>query len=251
MKQKTFIYTLCLFLLFNTAAFAQAGKRLPLLPPSHEIKEAEDKIIALDQDIAAKQAAADLLQPKLDAAKKTWEDYHAPHANSPTDKQTMATCETYFQNYAALNKELSEAFDAIDALELQKKDQHELMEAKKQEFITEMIGKSLCNLTTFSTYDDMIGCWRCFFDGSCATQPNIVLVPSGTRAVPNRGAPPVITVIKKELTKDIYVPPPPASTPPQKGYIEEATDKVRGYFQELINKSKRLKDRVIAVAVRG
>ncbi len=254
MKKKSVIFSFCLFFLFNAiCGFGQPGKRIPLLPPSHEIKDAENKIVTINLGIAAKQTAADALQPKSDRAKNIWENYHAPHANSPTDPGTSATCESYYQAYAALNNPLSALFDEIDALRQHKKDQEDLIENKKQEFLNQMIGKSHCagRLSTFSTYDDMMSCWRCFFDGDCADKSNPVYVPGGTRAVPNQGSPIIFTEIKKELTKDIYVPPP-VSNPPQKGYIEQATDKVRGFFQEIINSSQRLKNRVTAVmAVRG
>lgn len=254
MKKKPVIFSFCLFFLFNAiCCFGQPGKRLPLLPPSHAIKDAEDKILTINLDIAAKQTAAYALQPKSDKAKGIYENYHAPHANSPTTPQISATCESYYQAYVALNKQLSALLDEIDALRQQKKDQEVQIEIKKQEFLNEMIGKSLCagSLSTFSTYDDMMSCWRCFFDGDCADKSNPVYVPLGTRAIPNQGSPLIFTEIKKELTKDIYVPSP-VSNPPQKGYIEQATDKVRGYFQGIINNSQRLKNRVTAVlAVRG
>lgn len=98
--------------------------------------------------------------------------------------------------------------------------------------------------------------WNCFFDGKCkdlpfdpGKKPNFIMVP-------NTGAPGIFTSLTPEY-KDRHKidnkPIPPAqNAPPQKGLIDQATDKVKSYFNDIINQSRRIKNRVTAVlAVRG
>jgi hypothetical protein len=260
MKKKIVFLSLCLLSLVTTTS-GQLGVKIPP-PPSHTIKEAEDKIVVIDQDIATKQAAIAVLQPKLEKAQTIWGNYHAAHADSPASQQTIATCDSYYITYEELYKQSTALSTAITDLERQKKDQQDLIEIKKQEFLNEMVGKSLCagNLSISSSYDELMACWRCFFDGSCGEYgptpekgKGFVIVPNG----PKQGAPPVFTPLSEEY-KNRYNPdyrdvPKPKITPPQKGYIEQATDKVRQIFNDVIKKMQGVKVRRVAVpvAVRG
>ena len=276
MKKKIIFASLCICILvismhgFATSVSDTAGrpgKSLPLLPPSHEIKESEEKIMVINQHIDLKQSQASALQPQLDKAKETWQNYHATHDGIPADKQTTATCESYYQTYVALNNQLSGLLDVIAELKIQKQYQKDLMDIKKQEFITGMTGKSLCanTLSISSSYDELMNCWKCFFDGDCRDlpplpddpRPPFVIVPNTGVSVSSSGAPGSFNVLSQQQRDNYNVykqkePPAVKSTPPQKGYIEQAAEKVRGYFQDVINKSQRIKNRVTTVlAVRG
>lgn len=106
--------------------------------------------------------------------------------------------------------------------------------------------------------------WDCFFDGKCGDYgptpekgKGFVIVPNSGAPITS-GAPGIFTPLSQEY-KDRYkvdnknIPPPP-STPPQKGIIEEATDKVRGYFQDIIKRMQGTKVRRVGnavLAVRG
>ncbi|MDB5231787.1 MAG: hypothetical protein JWN76_2592 [Chitinophagaceae bacterium] len=98
--------------------------------------------------------------------------------------------------------------------------------------------------------------WGCFFDNNCGEKASAPENGMGTRAAPN-GAPGIFSVLNQEykdrLKIDNKTVPVPAVAAPQKGMIDEATDKVRSYFRDIIKTSSELKKRVTSAvnAVRG
>lgn len=106
--------------------------------------------------------------------------------------------------------------------------------------------------------------WDCFFDGKCGDYGPAPEKGKGFVIIPNSGppitsgAPGIFTPLSQEY-KDRYKVdnkniPPPQATPPQKGIIEQATEKVRGYFRDVIKRMQETKVRRVGnavLAVRG
>lgn len=107
--------------------------------------------------------------------------------------------------------------------------------------------------------------WNCFFDGQCGDYGPTPEKGKGFVIVPNTGppttsgAPGIFTPLSKEYKDRHKIDnknnvKAPATTAPQKGIIEQATDKVRGYFRDVIKKMQETKMKRVAnavLAVRG
>lgn len=106
--------------------------------------------------------------------------------------------------------------------------------------------------------------WDCFFDGKCGDYGAAPEKGKGFVIVPNSGppitsgAPGIFTPLTQEYKDrhkiDNKSIPAPQATPPQKGMIEQATEKVKSYFRDVINRMQQIKIRRVGnavLAVRG
>lgn len=128
------------------------------------------------------------------------------------------------------------------------------LENRIRELIRQYTPECLAN----GSIEEIVNCWAIYFDGERKREELTVVVP-GTNffGVPTVDAEAFKTYRNKQLEdinrgiNRITVPKPPPP-PPQPGLIEQATEKVKNYFQGIINRSKRSVNRVTAVlAVRG
>ena len=109
-----------------------------------------------------------------------------------------------------------------------------------------------------STMEEIVNCWAMYFDGESKRASLPAAVPLGTRffsqGVPDNAVETFKTYRNKQLDdidhKKINVPAP---EPPQKGMIQQATEKAQSVLDNIINSSKRKMLRVASavIAVRG
>lgn len=238
------------------------------------IKTEKENVKTAEANLAAAKADQDIkktgLETKMNARIEEARAIYAAHNNKHpeggpehiywnnklAEVGTMIT--TYSDALKALQTAVNDAQTAKDkAEESIKQKQAELLEFVKMNSNTDCAKQ----LSQDSPIEAVVQCWNCLFDNNCCNYGPPPTSPfdinNGGAPIKNYGAPPImggafrnqqLQNISNNIEK-IKVPPPP---PPQKGKVEEATDKVRGYFRDVINKSKHFKNRVTAVlAVRG
>lgn len=248
--KKSILAIICL--ITTAGIFAQ-----PSWKKLHDISKAETGLNTIIQEKEAKEKEKDAQELLKQSAVGTLENYHIGHGDKPTPEQ-QSTCEGYEAKVMSINNTLTGIKDEVTALAARKLEKEETVYNLKVEFAAGMKSPCASSLSGTSTYNAFFDCWKCFWDGACNDLPAINEDnPKGTRVYKNEGAPgsfnPLSDAQKqkyKAVGKEI---PPPEATPPQKGIIEQATDKVRAYFRNVINNSERLKRRATGavLAVRG
>jgi len=249
--KKSILAIICL--ITTAGIFAQ-----PSWKKLHDISKAETGLNTIIQDKEAKEKERDAQELLRQSAVGTLDNYHIGHGDKPTPEQ-KSTCEGYEAKVMSINNTLTGIKDEVTALAARKKEKEDTIYNLKVEFAAGMKSPCASSLAGTSTYNAFFECWKCFWDGACNDLPDIngVTPPIGTRVYKNEGTPGSFNSLSeaqkqkyKAVGKEI---PAPEATPPQNGIIEQATDKVRAYFRNVINNSDRLKRRVTGavLAVRG
>lgn len=249
--KKSILAIICL--ITTAGIFAQ-----PSWKKLHDISKAETGLNTIIQDKEAKEKEKDAQELRLQSAVGILENYHIGHGDKPTPEQ-KSTCEGYEATAVSINNTLTGIKDEVTVLAARKKEKEDTIYNLKVEFAAGMKSPCASSLGGTSTYNAFFDCWKCFWDGACNDLPDIneATAPKGTKVDKNEGAPGSFSALSdaqkqkyKAVGREI---PAPQATPPQKGIIEQATDKVRAYFRNVINNSERLKRRATGavLAVRG
>ncbi|MEP7237929.1 MAG: hypothetical protein ABI685_08695 [Ferruginibacter sp.] len=249
------ICQLCLLLVFcsfaNNSTDSLPGKSGKIQIALNGIKEEQSNKAVGETNLFFAQTEMDSLKPNLVTQRDTKKQEAANLKAAYDDKYVIGTPE--FNHYDGLIKAAvavaNEAQHQIDKLQAdvdKAQEEIKLAEERLKEWQQELL--SIQNMNGAD--------WDCFFDNKCGTYGPEPDKGKGFVIVPNTGAPGIFTPLSEEY-KDRYkidnksIPLPP-SPPPQKGMVEEASEKVKGYFSDVIQKSKNIKKRVMAVfAVRG
>lgn len=247
------------FLFFVCICMAGFVSGQPSLKKLHEIQKAEDELAAIKKEKEEKEKEKAALQEDYDSKVQTFSNYHASHGSKGTEAQ-IAACDGYAVTADAAAQKLEAKKNEISGLANRQKEKEDFIYIAKEAFAKELPIPCASGLSGWSTYEQIADCWKCFFDGNCNDYPQInpVPVPGGIKIYPN-GAPTAFNNIRNDQlsrissginTINVPKPDPPA---PQKGFIEQATEKVRGYFREIIKSTERLKVRTTTavLAVRG
>jgi len=179
------------------------------------------------------------------------------------DPYSQASVDAYNQRIDQLNA-WGDRIDERRAREAPKYVDMKTREADYNQKISDLESKirALINQYTTdcsgSTMEEVVNCWAMYFDAESKRAPLPVVVPTGTnffsQGVPDNAVETFKTYRNKQLEdidhKKIFVPAP---EPPQKGMIEQATEKAQSILDNIINNSKRKVRRVTnaVLAVRG
>jgi electron transfer flavoprotein alpha subunit len=273
---KIIIYGAVFFIIPALSIFAQPGNTTteqPALKPliesinntKNEIKNAESEIVSAQAELDAKQP--DLMLQR-DKKKAEAEDIKYKH-----DKKypvTSADFQYWNNQYkAALDaaRVFQEQIDRLifpyEAAILKKQEAEARLSQLSRQLLVyvQLYADANCakQLSVHSTTEEILQCWSCFFEGGCNDYAKPPVEGKGMMIIPNDGAPQYFTMARNQQLQNISrgiqnikVPPPPTA-PPQKSITEQATEKVRNYFRDVINQSSRLKRRITTApgAVRG
>lgn len=284
MKKKLIFFAVCFFLTgIADNCFGKDFTDTLKLPPGQNgsvnlilegIKTEKENVKTAEASLVTAKTDQDIKKPGLEIkkqeytlkAQKIYADHNLKHEtgsalhiywNTELDN-AKAMINTYTGALKTLQDNVDNAQSQKDMAELKIKElQGELLDFVKQN--SNMDCAKL--LSPQSPVEAIVQCWNCLFDNNCGNYGPPPTSPFDINAegVPlkNYGAPPIMggafhNQQLQNLSNGINKKPVPPPPPPQKGIVEQATDKVRSYFNEVINKSKNIKNRVMAVlAVRG
>lgn len=267
MKKKNIIFSFCLSFLFSTiycfgndVADTSGALKLILGGIKNEkanIAAAETVLSTANLELGAREPDLIVQRDNKNAeAKKYFDEHNEKHEKGSPEynywqgliNAAAGEANTFQSQIDGLHKNVT------DAQTQKERAEERLAELGQQLQDAINATKADCakSLPAGASVEQIMNCWRCFFDGDCRDFPPLPRDPRKPFvAVPN-GAPIIFSEPKNMGIDHINVPAPPVPPPAQKGIIEEATDKVRSYFRDIINRSQRIKNRVTAVlAVRG